>query len=466
MKPNRSKCLWTACIAAMAICMTMSVAGAGDPANLGDAYISNVTGVNGECVQSTIDGMTQKWDIQAGGTYTVTLSNVTDCANQGSDPSIQVIVKNSGGGNICPLTANQDVLNPVVGQYTFQVTLTTQCKTLPILYCTTGCDTNTGLFARDALAGHEGHLRTSTFDADCTNPVADDACNGGATPTPLPKASITACKFYDKNANGIKDVGEDYLAGWPFGICPLDGAPEQQTQVTGSSGCVTWTNLTIPGDYTVTEANANETNWFHSPDPLPPPLIVNGSSTIVFPTVGETGTRTFGNYCTLPSGGLTLGFWSNKNGQKILTGSTTGANLTSTALAVLNSCTSMRNANGTVHTWTNSYSAFRTWLLGATATNMAYMLSAQLAALKLDVNYGYVDGNAFDLCSSMPVSGLNSLTSTACDQLTMDGNTVSGNPTRVAQEMLKNCIDAINNNGAVVPVLPCPHTFPSPTPCP
>jgi len=62
---------------------------------------------------------------------------------------------------------------------------------------------------------------------------------------------------------------------------------------------------------------------------------------------------------------------------------------------------------------------------------------------------------------------VNSLIQTACDQLAMDGNTVSGNPTRIAQEMLKNCIDAINNNGAVVPVTPCPYTFPNPpAPCP
>jgi len=83
------------------------------------------------------------------------------------------------------------------------------------------------------------------------------------------------------------------------------------------------------------------------------------------------------------------------------------------------------------------------------------MLSAQLAALKLDVNFNKVDGNAFDLCSSMTV---NSLISTACDQLAMDGNTVAGNPTRLVQESLKNCIDAINNNGPVVPVTPCDHS--------
>lgn len=88
----------------------------------------------------------------------------------------------------------------------------------------------------------------------------------------------------------------------------------------------------------VPEANANESNWFHSPDPLPPPLIVNGTSKFVFPASGGSQTVSFGNYCTVPSGGLTLGFRSNKNGQRVLTGSTTGTTLTSTALNALNTC--------------------------------------------------------------------------------------------------------------------------------
>jgi hypothetical protein len=75
-----------------------------------------------------------------------------------------------------------------------------------------------------------------------------------------------------------------------------------------------------------------------------------------------------------------------------------------------------------------------------------------------------VDVNAFDLCSSMTVKGLRNA---ACDTLDTDGNTPAGHPARLVQEMLKNCIDAINNNGLVVPVTPCPYTFPNPpAPCP
>src|SRR6266498_2371002 len=91
--------------------------------NLGSAFISNVTGVNGECVASTPTGNGQKWDVQAGGTYDVTLSGVTDCASQGTENTIEVIVQNGVGGNTCT-TATQTA----TGVYTFTITLSGQCE--------------------------------------------------------------------------------------------------------------------------------------------------------------------------------------------------------------------------------------------------------------------------------------------------------------------------------------------------
>jgi hypothetical protein len=413
--------------------------------NLGQGYISNVTGVN-ECAVNTQTGNSHKWDIQAGGTYTVTLSGVTDC-----DPlsQIGVIVHNSTGGNIFVLADQMDA-----GVYQFTVTLAGQCETMPIEYCThddaNGQPANqpgSGLFAQGYNGtggdGFTGHLRIATFDGSC-NVTGNPSCQGQATPTPTPcTASIQACKYYDFNANGSRDNGEVLLA-WPFCLTSLTDPNFSSAQQTSSDGsCTTFSNLG-PGTYVVSEGAA--TGWFGS----------TNSSTITIDHCGQTVTVNFGNYCTVNSGGLTLGFWSNKNGNKLLTGSPngTGTTLLPGVVTLLNAC-QMRNANGTVHTFTNNYSLFRTWLLGATATNMAYMLSAQLAALKLDVAYAGVDGNAFDLCSSMTLNGL---ITTACDQLAMDGNTVAGNPTRVGQEMLKNCIDAINNNGPVVPVTPCNHS--------
>src|SRR5262245_47054493 len=146
MKRNRTKCILLACIAALAVCMPLSTAYAA-PANLGSAYISNVTS-GSNCVQSnTNGGGIQFWDIQAGGTYTITLSNVTDCASQGNENSIGVIVHNSTGGNIITTATLVDA--NVAGVYSFTVTLTNQCFTMPIEYCTVNGRPGSGKFAQD-----------------------------------------------------------------------------------------------------------------------------------------------------------------------------------------------------------------------------------------------------------------------------------------------------------------------------
>jgi Prealbumin-like fold domain len=427
----------------------MGTAGAaGHPANLGSAYISNVTS-NGNCVASTTNGGgIQFWDIQAGGTYTVTLSGVTDCASQGNENTIGVIVHNSTGGNIGespnPISATL-VDSNVPGVYSFTVTLTTQCLTMPIEYCTVNGQPGTGMFAQDNVGGvaggHQGHLRTTIFDGSCVKQGDDTTCQ-----TTCAGASIRACKYYDFNVNGTKQTGEQLL-GWPFCLTSVTDSAFSPVQQTSSDGsCTTFNNLP-PGTYVVTEGSA--TGYFGS----------TNSSTITIDHCGQTVEVAFGNYCTVNSGGLTLGFWSNKNGNKLLTGNTAG---TGTALLpgvrdLLNSC-SLRNANGTIHTFSinsTSYADLRNWLLGATATNMAYMLSAQLATLKLDVYFNKVDGNAFDLCSDGTV---NALLAAACADLATNGYTLSGNVNRPPQELWKNCMDAINNNGPVVPVTPCDHS--------
>jgi hypothetical protein len=426
-------------MAAVALCTIMTTAYAA-PANLGSAYISNVTS-GSNCVQSnTNGGGIQFWDIQAGGTYTVTLSGVTDCASQGNENTIGVIVRNSTGGNIgqAPniLTATLVDAN-VPGVYSFTVTLTNQCFTMPIEYCTVNGQPGTGKFARDYVnggaGGHIGHLRTATFGDGCTYEGDDTSCQGGG----CDPASITVCKYFHFDPNAVLGVNETGLSGWPFCLSPLN-----VTQTTGTGGCTTFSNLT-PGEYVVNEATPSDSNWFHSTD----------TSEIVVLQCGQNATVKFGNYCTQPSGGFTLGYWSNRNGQAVLQAN-------DPAWRTLLNGLSLRNANGTNYdvpagSFSTAYSSFRTWLLSANATNMAYMLSAQLAALKLDVAYKGVAGGAFDLCSSMT---LNELMSTADTSLFSNGSTPAGNTIRPLQEMYKSCIDAINNNGPVVPVTPCDRT--------
>ena len=235
MKPN-IKCTWIAVIAAVAVCMTVSRAGAAD--NLGHGFVSNVTSSTNCVYSDTNGGGIQFWDIQAGGTYTVTLSGVDDAANTGMDSSMSVIVHNSAGGNIC-VTATQTA----EGEYTFTITLGAQCETMPIEYGTLTCNPQSpncvpvagcqgfGLFAQDNVGGvaggHEGHLRTTIFDGypSCAKQGDDTTCQANGTPTPPPTGSITVCKYYDNNANGFQDAGEqrsDRLAvlhqsaGWRY----------------------------------------------------------------------------------------------------------------------------------------------------------------------------------------------------------------------------------------------------------
>jgi hypothetical protein len=218
-------------------------------------------------------------------------------------------------------------------------------------------------------------------------------------------------------------------------IDPVDGADQPATQLTEEDGCVTWTPLE-EGSYTITEGTPNETNWFHSTD------------TSFLAEVGDT--VKFGNYCTVPSGGKTPGYWSNKNGQALID----EADLT----ALSDLC--LVNADGSDFEPTTK-EAVKTWLLDSTAVNMAYKLSSHLAAMVLNLNEGYVNGNSFDLCSDQTV---NALVTEANEALCADGITPAGDePHRSEQEALKNCLDALNNNGPVVPPTPnaCPYTFPT-----
>src|SRR6185295_18843174 len=100
--------------------------------------------------------------------------------------------------------------------------------------------------------------------------------------------------------------------------------------------------------------------------------------------VNGTQNVEFGNLCRGAGGGLTLGYWSNKNGANTIT--TKGL-----LPGVLALC--LRTPDGSLLGNVN-LATFQKFLTGASATNMASMLSAQLAAMHLNVASGGVDGNA------------------------------------------------------------------------
>ena len=251
--------------------------------------------------------------------------------------------------------------------------------------------------------------------------------------------TLNVNKFYDANANGLNDDGQP-ITGWKI-------------RITDDVELFRFTPVSVilaPDDYIVTEFDPAETNWIHTTlNPVNVTLVA-----------GDNKTVEFGNLCLAAGGGHTLGFWSNKNGQATMNDN---ASLCP-ELGLLNGLY-LRNAAGTRMNFGCDYTAFRNWLLSATATNMAYMLSAQLAAMELNVEAGFVNGNALvyapgtNSANSLGFATINNLMAEANAELTLHPTAFAGDAWRNYQEALKNALDKANNNLTFVQPTPCPFTF-------
>lgn len=242
-------------------------------------------------------------------------------------------------------------------------------------------------------------------------------------------------KFYDTNVDGNHDDTEPWITGWKVNI--HDG--------------INWDRYTLvdlilaPDLYTVTEYKPVEINWIPTTPISTQKEITEG---------GSNQEVDFGNVCLGAGGGLTLGFWSNKNGQVLID----GADLAS--LTGLN----LRKADGTDFDPAN-YSVFRTWILNAKATNMSYMLSAQLAAMELNVFNGMVTGDSLIYAPGTTSGGtigfatVSAVMTEANTELGLHGLVLSGSPYRSYQEALKNALDKANNNLTFVQPTPCAFSF-------
>jgi hypothetical protein len=270
-------------------------------------------------------------------------------------------------------------------------------------------------------------------------------------------AEICVDKFYDLNVNGIKDPSEQSIVGWRFQIVADDNG--FNTRFTAPL-CM----IVEAGLFHVFESNTIETDWIHTTPTLEDVTLL----------AGDHITVEFGNVCLGAGQALTLGFWSNKNGQSL----ETAADFT--FLNGLN----LVNANGSPKDFSGilaqNKDALNVWLLGANATNMAYMLSAQLATMELNVThnspkYGvHTDPNAYVYAPALlnpafpPTAGLTTLgfikvsdLMTAANNILLPpGNfTVAASTLRSYEEALKTALDKANNNLTFVQSEPCVHTF-------
>lgn len=261
--------------------------------------------------------------------------------------------------------------------------------------------------------------------------------------------NLKVTKFYDANANGAHDAGEPTLPYWPMTLERASGGAAS-TRATNSDGYVLWNSLAPGDDYSVREATPVQGNWVQSA-----PVDASGSpinpQTGLTVTAGVTTSISFGNYCTAGSGGRTPGFWSNKNGRAQIHDEVDGPE---EELAILRSL-NLVDTNGLPFNPT-TYQQFRTWLLGGNANNMAYRLSTHLAAMRLNREAGFVNGQRV----YVPFGGtINELMILANQSLQSDPFTPPGHSERAYQEQLKDHLDALNNGAQTVLTLPCKRSF-------
>src|SRR5262245_43931859 len=140
---------------------------------LGTGRITSVTSVSGGCVTGPTGSTVQFWDIQPGNTYTITITNVTECANGGTDATLNVRVNSSVSGNTDIVATN---IAPGTYQFDFTLPLGGTC-TFPISYCTPPGVGSSGLRARrDDGGAFQAHLRASAFGPGCTSPQPLGRC--------------------------------------------------------------------------------------------------------------------------------------------------------------------------------------------------------------------------------------------------------------------------------------------------
>ena len=81
-----------------------------------NARLISVVPTDGGCVSGPTGASVQFWDVEPGRTYELTISNVTECANGGTGPTINVRVNSS--------TGNTDLVATLVVPSTYKFTYT------------------------------------------------------------------------------------------------------------------------------------------------------------------------------------------------------------------------------------------------------------------------------------------------------------------------------------------------------
>jgi protocatechuate 3,4-dioxygenase beta subunit len=347
-------------------------------------------------------------------------------------------------------------------------------------------DDATGAYLFDSLTGGKYFVRESApgwlqtlpvelgyYTVDVvsgTQAVGKDFGNFRLNPPVEGSLSICGMKFADTANFGYWDQGEYGIPDWGIQLFMDkngDDTPQANeviaTVTTDSQGHYLFEQLECGHVYMVREVQ--QTGWVQTtanPSPMDGPELNNSVFMPVDGFVTLQGTQVqvieeglaFGNAHMGGANAHTLGFWSNKNGQKLITAED---------LALLNTM-NLRNPDGTDFTFDLSLplatnkTRLNNWLLSGNAKNMANMLSIQLAAMVLNVQHDFVDSSEAVITfvngapTIMLISSLINNARTVLYTPLYDGVhhtplvILGGHGDRPAMDILKSIIDDANNN--------------------
>lgn len=263
----------------------------------------------------------------------------------------------------------------------------------------------------------------------------------------VPYGALTVMKFYDANANGVFDDGEEEIDDWKVHVYNVTDPEDEYFY-----GCLETTfnipNIPYGTTFRIVEQMPVSGNWRATTE-------TEYTVTIGPEDDGILVTVEFGNLCLGEGGGNTMGFWGNRNGERVFK-TVIGEE---EALEALSNDLNLKNADGDDFDPT-TYNHFRTWLRNANAVNMQYMLSAQLAAMKLNVMWydatngenGVEEGSlvyAPGVCDENDYITIAALMNKANAALECD------EASRDYLEALKDALDNANNNENFVQPGPC-----------
>lgn len=297
---------------------------------------------------------------------------------------------------------------------------------------------------------------------------------------------VEGYKYYDGNTDGAFGNDEDGIPNWQIAL-NVNGTPVSPDLITNLSGY--WVYATSPAapvaataSVTVTERmpvsvpgvtwrqtgnrayDASDNSNTTVTTTLTGDVISQYTVTVPLDQDASASNLDFGNVCDRHPGGRTMGFWSNKNGQALIGNAD---------LAALATTYNLRKADGSDFD-PGSKAAYRSWLLGADAANMAYMLSAQMSATYLNTRYGDTPGSTFT-DPNFVVDGTRTVTQQIAYANALLANPIASGPfmgmhggltvasgaLRAEQERVKNILDRVNNNGGFLQ--PTQATCPAPT---